>query len=322
MYLERAAEISVDQPSARRRAAYPARVVEYPYSRDVIAYIQAVVYGIQEQGPGIAARGVVRDDSAGKDVSVRLARAVEHAYRRAVPDVKAVVRRIECEAADVGRETGVVEHAADSAVDHDGSRTGVRIDEGADHGMRGVCSERLAPRSAGRHASASASIPAAPATTCGKAKQRRQHHGSCKESESTHPDSPLCNNSADGHNPASIPLTVRAAAPFRAVRKVQDFDADSRRARARLLQKREGPSAPGPEVRLACIRIGLRLDGFRPVGDARRRPPSPEARAPVPSDLLHIVVELDRVPCRVEHVGAVVDPRGERARDLDEFPAA
>src|SRR6266508_3030804 len=90
----------------------------------------------------------------------------------------------------------------------------------------------------------------------------------------------------------------------------------------RAFYKPECRSAPRPQIGLACIRIGLRLDRFRPLGDAHRRPPSPEARAPVPSDLLHVVVELDRVAGRVEHVGVVVDPRRERARDFDELAAA
>src|SRR6266851_2678848 len=81
-------------------------------------------------------------------------------------------------------------------------------------------------------------------------------------------------------------------------------------------------SSPRPEVGLACIRIGFRLDRIRPLGDACGHAGSLAARPPVPADLLHVVIELDRVAGRAEHAGAVVDAGGERRWDLDELAAA
>src|SRR5712691_4099820 len=81
-------------------------------------------------------------------------------------------------------------------------------------------------------------------------------------------------------------------------------------------------STPRPQIGLACIRIGLRLDRFRPLADARRDAAPLGSRPSVPADLLHVVIELHGVARRVEHVGAVVDAGSEGGRNLDEAAAA
>jgi len=67
------------------------------------------------------------------------------------------------------------------------------------------------------------------------------------------------------------------------------------------------PPAPRPQVGLACIRIGLRPRRVGPLADARRTRVLLGRGPSVPIHLLHVVIELDGVAGRVEHVGAVVD---------------
>ncbi len=67
-----------------------------------------------------------------------------------------------------------------------------------------------------------------------------------------------------GQNSADMRLTAHAAGPFRTSDRKRLIPPDAR-GRPRI------PLSPRPEIGLACIRIGLRLDRLGPVADARRR---------------------------------------------------
>src|SRR5581483_144279 len=74
-------------------------------------------------------------------------------------------------------------------------------------------------------------------------------------------------------------------------------------------------SSPRTQERLALVGVAHRLEGFRP--DARRDLAAlrRRARATVPADLLHLVVELQAVAVGVEDVGGVVEAGVELGRD-------
>src|SRR2546428_9416909 len=82
---------------------------------------------------------------------------------------------------------------------------------------------------------------------------------------------------------AREPLGPRLAVPRNSLSLVFAEDDENRRL------------SPRPEVGLACIRIGLRLYRLGPVADARGHAAVAGPRPPVPSHLLHVVIELDRV---------------------------
>src|SRR5581483_4780559 len=77
------------------------------------------------------------------------------------------------------------------------------------------------------------------------------------------------------------------------------------------MQRRSTALPPGAEERLTGKGIGMRLDGLGPgcrvgtIGRAVER----GRRVAVSGHLLHVVVELDAVAVRVEHVCGVVDAR-------------
>ena len=134
---------------ARGRVADHACVVEHPYAEGVVPDVETVVRRrIQKQGAGVAD---ARDDSERGGVSIRHAGHVKNAYRRAVPHIKIVERRIERQAADIVRQARV-NRTHDDTVDGDHSRARVRIDERADCHVRRVRGEELARRPGRGHA--------------------------------------------------------------------------------------------------------------------------------------------------------------------------
>src|SRR6185436_19387151 len=84
------------------------------------------------------------------------------------------------------------------------------------------------------------------------------------------------------------------------------------RARAALVLQENSSDpffflAPGSEIHLAVEGVARRGDVLGPVGRVRLRTQVRRARSSVPSDLLHVVIELDRVAVRIDGERRIVD---------------
>src|SRR5436189_6180757 len=92
-------------------------------------------------------------------------------------------------------------------------------------------------------------------------------------------------------------------------------------ASSKAMRKAAKRSAPGAKERLSGVGIAR---SFECLGPRAARTPSftRGARSPIPSDLLHLVIELQRVAVGIEHVGGVVDSRVDLRRKLDDAGAA
>src|SRR5438876_360893 len=89
----------------------------------------------------------------------------------------------------------------------------------------------------------------------------------------------------------------------------------------KALRKRAKRSAPGAKERLSGVGIARSFERLGPWA-ARRASRARGSRPPIPSDLLHLVIELQRVAVGIEDMRGIIDARMDFRRKLEDVRTA